>query len=194
MNAKLRQYIASIAAAATMLLTTISHARHELTVFGGGGDATAQALCLPGQRLVGFAGRTGLWVDRIQPVCAKQGKNPVATGMYYGGAGGGESTGFCPRNWDMSNAAELYVTRGRQVASINFVCRSRATGETMDVKFGNPAYHGKCPGSSFFSVGNCDINLDYGSFQRCPADEVPIGFNVRYGKHVNAIGLICGRL
>lgn len=190
MTIMLGRYAASIAAAATMLLTTTGHARHALTVVGGGGDAAARALCPPGQRLAGFSGRSGLWIDQIQMVCAKPGGQPVAMGERYGGAGGGTKDGFCPRNWDMTNHAALNMTtRERQVAAINFECRSRATGETMNMSFGNPAYLARCPG---IGVGNC--RSDPFTLQNCPADEIALGFNVRYGKDVNAIGLICGRL
>ena len=191
MTTKLIRYAASLTTAATMmLLTTPSQARHELTVVGGSGNASAKAQCPSGQKLVGFSGRTGLWIDQIQMVCARPGAQPVAMGARYGGAGGGAKDGFCPRNWDMTNHAALNMTtRERQVAAINFECRSRATGETMSMSFGNPAYLARCPG---IGVGNCPS--DPFTLQNCPADEVPLGFNVRYGKDVNAIGLICGRL
>lgn len=190
MKMKLGPYIASIAAAGTMLLAAPSYARHELAVVGGSGDKTARAQCPKGQMLAGFSGRTGMWVDQIQMVCAKPGAQPVATGARFGGSGGGAKDGFCPHTWDMLNHASLNMTtRERQVASINFSCRSRATGETMDMSFGNPGYVARCPG---IGVGDCPI--DPLTSQNCPADEVVLGFNVRYGKDVNAIGLICGRL
>jgi hypothetical protein len=188
MSAKLRWYAASIAAAAVILLTTPSQAAHDLPVVGGSGDAAGRAICPPGQTLAGFAGRAGVWVDQIQMVCAAPDRQPVATGPRYGGRGGGATDGFCPRNWDMTHARLNMTTGNRQVAAIQFECRSRATGETTNMSFGNSTYRGRCPG---VGVGNCPI--DPAVAQTCPADEVPLGFNVRYGKDVNAIGLICGR-
>lgn len=190
MSARPRRYAAAIAAAAMMLPAAPSHARHDLPVLGGPGDAAARAQCPPGHRLAGFAGRSGLWIDQIQMVCAKPDGRPVATGARYGGTGGAAKDGICPRNWDMTNRTVFLnmTTRNRQVAAINFECRSRATGETMNMSFGNPSYLARCPG---IGVGDC--SYDPATSQSCPADEVPLGFNVRYGKHVNAIGLICGR-
>jgi hypothetical protein len=110
-------------------------------------------------------------------------------GARYGGPGGGPQDGFCPRNSMMGPATLNMTTGNRQVAAINFECRSRATGETTPASFGNPNYRARCRG---FGVGDCTI--DSNTFQTCPPDEVPLGFNVRYGQHVNAIGLICGRI
>ena len=42
----------------------------ELPVYGGPGGNSFQAECPKGSYLVGLAGRTGSWVDRIAPVCA----------------------------------------------------------------------------------------------------------------------------
>ena len=188
MTGMLRRYALTILATAIMLPTTPSHAAHDLPMLGGSGNAAARAICPPGQKLAGFSGRAGVWVDQIQMVCAAPGGQPVATGMGYGGPGGGATEGFCPRNWDMTHGRLNMTTGNRQVAAIELECRSRATGETMNMSFGNSAYRSRCPG---IGVGNCPI--DPAMFQNCPADEIPLGFNVRYGKDVNAIGLICGR-
>ena len=55
--------------------------------------------------------------------------------------------------------------------------------------FGNPSYRARCPG---FGVGDCGVDTNI--FQACAPDETPIGFNVHYGKDVNAFGMICGRV
>jgi hypothetical protein len=171
-----------------LVAATPAFARHELPVVGSPGDAGARAECPPGQALVGFSGRTGVWLDAIQMVCAGPGAQPVAVGPRYGGAGGGAVDSFCPRNWQLTIATLNMTTHNRQVAAINYSCRSRQTGESSDYAFGNAAYRARCPG---IGVGDCGVDTNI--FQACERDEEPIGFNVRYGKDVNAFGLICGR-
>jgi len=182
--------VATLAAACSLVLaTSLAQARTVLPVAGSNGNAGAVAECPSGQSLVGFSGRTGLWIDAIQMVCAAPGAQPVALGPRYGGAGGGAVDSFCPRGSQLFAATLNMTTRNRQVAAINYSCRSIQTGETADYAFGNPSYRARCPG---IGVGDCGV--DTNAFQSCTSGEVPIGFTVRYGKDVNGFGLICGRV
>ena len=187
--------VLSVAAVVLSLGPLAAQARTELTRAGSMGDAGAKSECPAGQQLVGFSGRTGTWIDRIQIVCATPQANgrmtyPAAVGGEFGGTGGGRSDGFCPQDSAM-NAIQMVLTTGdRQVAAIHLECASRVTGEHFKVTFGNAGYVARC--GSGLGVGDCGISTD--TNQRCPADETPIGINVRYGKDVNGLGLICGRV
>lgn len=183
-----RPVTALMVVAALLSTASPAFARHELAMAGSNGDAGAKAECPPGQTLAGFSGLRGLWVDAIQLVCAGPSGQPVAMGPRYGGGGGGPQDSFCPRAWQLTALTLNLTTRNRQVAAINFSCRSRTAGETSDFAFGNPSYRARCPG---FGVGDCGMPSNI--FQVCAADEEAIGFNVRYGKDVNGFGLICGR-
>lgn len=182
--------VTSFAAAACLVLAASpALARTVLPVAGSNGDAGAVAECPSGQSLVGFSGRIGVWIDAIQMVCAAPGAQPVALGPRYGGSGGGAVDSFCPRGSQLSAATLNMTTRNRQVAAINYSCRSIQTGKSADYAFGNPSYRARCPG---IGVGDCGV--DTNAFQSCTSNEVPIGFTVRYGKDVNGFGLICGRI
>jgi hypothetical protein len=190
MPKKHSRLVTSLAGAYSLVLATSpALARTVLMVAGSNGDAGAVAECPSGQSLVGFSGRTGLWIDAIQMVCAAPGAQPVALGPRYGGPGGGRVDSFCPHGWQLSAATLNMTTRNRQVAAINYSCRSIQTGESAGYSFGNPSYRARCPG---IGVGDC--RADTNTYQSCPSDELPIGFTVRYGKDVNGFGLICGRV
>jgi hypothetical protein len=170
-------------------------ARTELTAIGAQGDATAKSECPAGSRLVGFSGRRGVWIDRIQIVCAPVQPDghlgqPVATGPEFGGAGGGRVDGFCPRDSALDGVYLDLTTNNRQVASIDAKCVSVSTGEATELSFGNPTYRRQC--NPHPVVGNCPVDLN--THQYCPPGEVPLGMTVRYGAAVNAFGLICGGL
>jgi hypothetical protein len=188
MGYSIRATASCVALAAAVLSASPALARHELPVVGAQGDRGMKAECPAGQTLVGFSGRSGTWVDAIQMVCAAPNAQPVANGPRYGGAGGGAVDSFCPKGWALGAMTLNMTTHERQVAAINYSCRSRRTGETQSFAFGNAAYTARCPG---IGVGDCGVDTNI--FQACAPDEEPIGFNIRYGKDVNAFGLICGR-
>lgn len=186
----MRKSIASFfALTAAALSSTPAFALHEFPTVGDRGDAGAHAECPEGKQLVGFSGRTGAWIDAVQMVCAAVGQQPIATGARYGGAGGQAVDSFCHKGWQMNAIFLNMTTHNARVASISYTCKSVKTGETQPFTFGNGSYMARCPG---FGVGNCASTDN--TYQPCAADEVPIGFNVRYGKDVNALGLICGRV
>jgi hypothetical protein len=170
-------------------------AHHEYPAVGGSGDASTKVQCPPGQYLGGFTGRTGVWINQIRAMCAQPGKDPVPFGPTLGGGGGGAGLAYCGGGQVMTNSVTLTLTTHlRQVAAIRFTCHIARTGETFDPQFfGNRNYVASCGGSAI-TVGNCDPAELSVPTQTCPSDEVPIGFNLRYGKDVNAFGLICGRV
>jgi hypothetical protein len=186
--------VLSIVAVALSFSPLAAHALTELSRVGANGDAGAKSECPAGQQLVGFSGRSGVWIDRIQIVCAAPQANnrmtsPAAVGGEFGGAGGGRSDGFCPKDSAMTAMFIALTKNDRQIAAITMECVSKVSGERFQVTFGNTSYVKHCGGG--IGVGDCSVSLN--TNQRCPANEVPIGINVRYGKDVNGLGMICGQ-
>ncbi len=182
--------------ALTLLFAAPAFAHHEYPAVGGVGDASVKIQCPAGQYLGGFSGRTGVWINQIRAMCAEPGKDPVVFGPALGGTGGGAGLAYCGGGQVMTNSVYLTMTTHiRQVAAIQFSCRNARTGETFDPQFfGNRKYVASC-GENAISVGNCDPPELSTPTQACTyAGEVPIGFNLRYGKDVNAFGLICGQV
>ena len=65
----------------------------DLPVYGGLGGNELRSECPKGSYLVGLAGRTGAWVDRIAPICApwlrgSQTLGAPTIGQSFGSSGG----------------------------------------------------------------------------------------------------------
>jgi hypothetical protein len=177
-----------------------AHAETRLGSAGqGSGDRGAEFRCPPGQTMVGFGARAGLWIDAVSAICAPlrpggligQG---IATNAYFGGSGGGKQDVYCPQGWALSET-QMGVTRDdRQVAVVNMVCRNQSDGRTDNTRFiGNPEYHASCKpgplGGLIGGIGDCPSTAPRAT--RCPPNELPIGFYGRVGNAVNQLGLIC---
>jgi hypothetical protein len=158
-----------------------SQARADIAypAWGGSGDHTWQVRCPKRTYLVGFHGRTGLWIDRIALVCA-----PIRPGVGWskgetvqtkgrGGFGGHWADMAC--NTDaVVVGASTKLTRSNQLARIVFTCRSLVTGAKRERIFGG-TYLGA-------------IDREY---QGCPADDYAAGAEIRSGVHVAAFGMFC---
>ena len=79
-------------------------------------------------------------------------------------------------------------TRNRQLASLTLTCRIATTGQSAgQLYFGNKEYVARSvPLGGSFGIAN--------SNQQCTGGELPTGFTVNFGAHVNAFGLICDRI
>jgi hypothetical protein len=147
---------------------------------GGSGDYSVEARCRPSEMdyLVGFAYRTGMWMDQIQPLCAGL-KSAVQFGgrrhlKERGGTGGGQGEQYCQDD-EVISAVKSYVLISQgTVHAVDFVCSSLKTWAARTISFG-PKFG----------------NVTGYALQQCPYGEVASGIQVRYGKYVNAIGLIC---
>ncbi|GEM_PF-2368571 len=149
-----------------------------------GGNGTATELnCGDDEYLVGFKGRTGNWIDEIRPLCATispDGQRGTVTddNGFAGGTGGSRSEFTCPADsyvWAM----KIYVRNNLNVTSIHFNCYRPRDGESIaeTVKFGVQTLAGSSQG-----------------YKECPDGEIGSGLNVRFGKYVNALGLMCKTL
>lgn len=149
---------------------------------GGTGTAT-QVECDHDEYLVGFAGRTGNWVDELRPLCAKISsdgqRGPITDDNgVVGGTGGSRSQFSCPAD-SFIYAMKVFVRNKTYVSTIRFDCYRPRDGEFLQesVDFGVQTLPGGSQGRKV-----------------CPSGEIGRGINVRSGQYVNALGLICDTL
>jgi hypothetical protein len=156
----------------------LAPAKTSFDVIGGSGDASATDECPPGQHVVGLMVRSGSWWDQMTIICAEvQPDGMLGPAASYrpprGGDGGIAPTLYRCRDPEVVTAVTLVMTAHlEQVAGAHLECWSASTWHMVDAP---PSF-----------------SDDGGSFrQRCPPGEAATGFQVRYGRHVNALGLIC---
>ena len=174
----------------------------DLPVYGGLGGNFFRAECPKGSYLVGIAGRTGEWVDRIAPVCAPwlRGTQALGSPLFgpaFGMSGGGqERQAICTGGGNKTVAIQswwIHVLRSdnHYVQYVEVFCTSLTTPVSTDsgwrLSFGNKPtdVEEMATGGPFTSQP---------PFQACPAGEAAVGFRVRAGQFVDGIGLICGPL
>jgi hypothetical protein len=185
----------------TVLITYATTAR--ATTFpadGGKGDRAEIYTCPANYVLVGFSGRTGAWIDKLGLICSEVFSPDYKTGHptslpQKGGNGGSPSEQYCTpnaaiRSLDIFSMSRSYHSGLRPkvapytVGQIEFSCMRPATGQSVT--------SGMFGGDMFGRVKVDDIFYAGHSVQACPGQEYATGLNIRYGQHVNAIGLICG--
>ena len=187
-----------VAALIVSTASTPAMARTANAVLGAPGDATRTFECPPGKMLAGFQGKAGLWIDSIQAICAvansdRTFRQPVVEGPELGGRGGTPQTVYCPVGTVLSRVNGK-ATRNSQIAWLGLNCQTTAGRQSAgELNFGNQNYQGasdfivaRGKGWSFDASGALDHS--------CPAGELPTGFTVNFGAHVNAFGLICDRI
>lgn len=150
---------------------------------GGRGDAAFEDRCPHGRYIVGLRVRSGAWMDQLTVICSAVSSEGRTSGNQYlrprGGLGGGQSERNCAPD-HVTNHIKFRMTRGdRQVKSMTVECRRAIGSGNRGFTVGGP-----------LSDGNIGTYVD----QRCPPGDAAVGMQGRYGKHVNAIGLICARL
>jgi hypothetical protein len=132
----------------------------------------------------------GNWYDQIGVVCAQVQPNLTLTNKQFprmhGGTGGGGPTEYsCNDDEIVAAMNPLYVEDNNrkdqlgEVAGLTLGCRSVKTGATRNL-FVNAAY----PAGSV-------LRHYPDASQGCPNNMVGVGLNVRFGRYVNAVGLIC---
>jgi hypothetical protein len=189
--------------AVLVVLTTFASAAGATTfpAVGGVGDRAEVYTCPAGYVLVGFNGRTGAWIDRIGLICSMILSPDYKTGYPMspppkGGNGGSPSDQYCEpdaaiRSVKVTQMFQMHHTgitsnmTPYTISRIEFSCVRPANGQTVaSGVFG--------AGLEDDRFGNIFQGTDAPFTHRCPGQEYATGLNIRYGKHVNAIGLICG--
>jgi hypothetical protein len=182
----------SAAVAAILLSIEPAHA----TVFpamGGRGDRAEEYLCPTGEVLIGFRGRTGSWIDQIGLLCAAPGADysigPSNALPPRGGNGGSPTEQYCAPDSAIRRIETRFMAgtvggiksmdRAKYVLSITFECLRPIDGSDA----GGNVFGGTGFGSDLWPVGPVENG--------CENDEYATGLNIRYGKYVNAAGLIC---
>jgi len=148
--------------------------------FGARGDASFRDTCPAGQYLTGLRVRSGAWLDQVAIRCQALSGNTGAVhyGPAHGGNGGGPGEGHCPDGY-MIRWMRFTMTEGnRQVISFTFRCEL----PTDRSKF------------SALTIGSSVKSPNAPPIQYCLDGEAATGLAGRYGKHVNAAGLICDKL
>ncbi|NWH07461.1 MAG: hypothetical protein HXY22_02230 [Alphaproteobacteria bacterium] len=185
-------------------LVVLSDAPVDATVFpahGGSGDSAEELRCPAGQLLVGLKGRTGYWIDQVSLICAPFDPQTYARGAFVevgprGGNGGSPAEQYCQGdsavrqiNYDMLTAG--FNGPGKFARRIEFACsRPRDGGSEGSAVFaGNLAYSATVG----MTVTN-ELVVSRPEIQHCPGNEYAVGLNLRFGKHVNAVGLICDQV
>jgi hypothetical protein len=154
-------------------------AAKEFPPFGDRGDAQATDHCKPGTFLIGLKVRSGDWVDQIEMICAPLDNygstaGPRNQGPVRGGNGGGNPIETTCGPGEVIMGVGLVMTYGyKQVRMFRFNCVSMTRRGRHAINLGNTAH------------GPPTVEQD------CPSDEAVTGMQIHYGKHVNAIGLIC---
>jgi len=173
-----RQVVAAAFSIAACLAAHDAEAAKDFAPIGGSGDASFRDVCPMGQYLVGLRVRSGSWVDQMSITCAPvktDGSTPdeIHHGPARGGNGGAPSEKACATD-HIVDGVGLHMTAGnRQVREFVLYCDSTTGNTRHSVSVGNTA-------GTFPSIN-----------QKCPGGEAAIGIQGRFGKHVNAVGLIC---
>jgi PAN domain len=184
--------IASILALASPLLGGTPSAR--ATVFpadGGQGDRAEIYKCPRYTVLVGFHGRSGAWIDQIGLICAEFSgpawkRGELVHAAPKGGNGGTPQEQYCSGDSAIRaiTVTNLYVPSKmthRYARSLTFACATPRNGAGAGgARFDAPSIN-----------TGMDVTPIQGQAQICPGSEYATGLNIRYGKHVNAIGLVC---
>jgi hypothetical protein len=166
--------------------TALAQAEFSTDPYGAQGDAGLDVRCHGDRYVVGLTGASGTIVDRLQLQCARLSAEGEAlpadtTSVSVGGNGGAPATVACsPKAYARSITVTLNQAK-KQVRLLTAGCGSPA-GDSSGFSIGGPREGlGLIPGSNY---------IWYRSWS-CPADMGVTGLRVRYGQHVNAVGVIC---
>lgn len=117
----------------------------SVTSFGGDGATASSGICPNGEVIVGLSGRSGPYLDRVQPVCAPLVVSEVSatrvqleTGAHHvvdtaGGPGGGPFEDHCP---DDMVVTRVSVTSGDWIDSVTARCEAlfaQRDGDTWSI-------------------------------------------------------------
>jgi hypothetical protein len=160
------------------------------TVFppqGGPGDIRNAMVCDKGEYIVGFKGRLGLWFDRIGLICAPI-FHPARMGPHheskseFGGSGGSPAKMACPSGL-VRGISYMLTEDNRMVQGLEFTCTDPRTGALERQAYLSLKANGGSLGNQRGFIKN-----------PCLEGEAATGLQVNWGRHVNAIGLMCEKI
>lgn len=195
-----RATVTIAAAAAAIGLLTGPAQSTVIPAQGATGDVHGEIRCPAGYVVVGFVGREGSWIDKIAPMCAQVLRGYVTGGVVVpdgkGGNGGERTDRYCPRDAAVRDIALTYYYEGYDkgapvigqhyvriatVSGVDFSCVQMKDGASA----GRAMYGPATPGEN---------SSQRPTVLACPNQEYATGITIHYGKHVNALGLICGNV
>lgn len=167
----------------------------DATVFpadGGQGDRAELYTCPRYHVLVGIYGRTGAWIDQIGLICAEFSgpdwkRGELKREAPKGGSGGTPQEKYCTGDSAIRQVTPEKLFDGIEASSkyarsLRFSCFSPRNGSAAG------GAHFDAPSINYGAGGLRSI---VAGPQTCPGSEYATGLNIRYGRHVNAIGLVC---
>jgi hypothetical protein len=164
---------------ALFAISLLSIAQTAWGLGGNGGTSYGRVLCPRGKVVVGFIGRTGGWIDRMQLLCGDNSGEPaIVHPKMIGTSGGGSPTtaecGLLSAIGDIDvNTVEFEGTR--VINKIKFGCTGFSTPESR--------------GTRVFAQD--DGGETEGEF--CNNNGIVIGIKGNHGTFVNSISIICAR-
>jgi hypothetical protein len=167
-------------AAGGSVLSASSAPRTVYPIYAGGsGDISNMSVCNPGEYIIGFSGRVGGWIDRLQIVCAALQSSglmgPRVTRGSMGGSGGAQGESVCPAGL-IRGITYRMTYDARMVEEISFGCDdAKATKRASRT-------------ANFGGVGHAQTRTYDNT---CPEGEAAVGIKANWGTHVNGIALAC---
>jgi hypothetical protein len=156
----------------------------DTPAFGGNGGGRFLTYCPRGTYLIGIGGRTGDWIDAIQPICAgwnvtAQAFNPPVRGDMSGGSGGGPATQMCPtgmavKGWHIGRIAIQDAVVVQYVLPQCELVLRQAGSQTPDL-FGGRGATDSAGAMSYM----------------CPQGQLANGIYGASGAYVDSVGLKC---
>jgi hypothetical protein len=189
--------VTTLASIAVAMLTVSAQAEKVFAAYGGKGDRAEQIRCPDGYFLTGLHGKTGLWIDQVGLICHRfKGKpaNRYGESRFVtprGGNGGAWNPRSCDKDLAINSIEGSVIVDGstlKYVRDIRFSCSRPPDGATAnEVTFGG-TYTPQSTSSPMATIPGITMALGP---HHCRGDQYATGLNLRYGQHVNAVGLIC---
>jgi len=169
--------------------TVMAQAEFTTDPYGARGDNGLDVRCYGDRYVVGVIGASGTNVDRLQLQCARISADGLAlpadtTSVSVGGNGGAPATVTCSAKAYVRSITVTLNQAKKQVRELSAVC-GNATGDGAGFAIGGPREDlSLIPGNNYIWYRSWD----------CPAGMAATGLKVRYGQHVNAVGVICNAI
>ena len=159
----------------------------EFEPAGGSGSRQDPDICPSGEYLAGAQYRSGAWMDQIRTVCAEARTDgtlgvPALHFPPRGGNGGAARGGRCPAN-QIVMGIHYTLTINNQVRAITFFCGD------LELKNFSQFDVGASGGGATEKPGKVIQSCD-----SLNTREAVTGLKINSGEHVNALGVVCGRL